>query len=258
MIPEKRRYNIVDYIKEKKTVTISEISNEFNISEITVRRDFDKLSQKGLIKKSYGGATIANDFLPEPVFLRRISENKDEKRRIAKEAVKRITDNSTVLLESGSTCLEIAKVLPQNKNIKIVATAPHIINVLCNLKRSKDSDGEILCCGGIWKKEPDIFIGPQAEDFFDSIKVDIAFFGIVALSLKDGWMVPNLFEAQLTKKITSCAGKIIAVTDHTKFDKISFSKIGPINLIDEIITDSGLDEEIYKKYTKAGVKITIC
>ncbi|PIU29432.1 MAG: hypothetical protein COT09_00845 [Candidatus Hydromicrobium americanum] len=258
MIPEERRNKIVEYISSKGTVTIPEISKKFEIAEITVRRDFDTLSKLGVIKKVYGGAAIKSNFFQEPFFLERINDNREEKRRIAAEAVKRISDNSTILLESGTTCLELARLLGQKKNINVVTAAPHIVNILCNLKRENKFNGEILCCGGVWRGEPDdIFIGSQAINFFDSIRIGTAFFGIVAINLKDGWMAPSSFEAELTKKIVSLAEKVIGITHHSKFNRISFTKIGLVSLFDEIITDTGLSKEDIEKYQKE-VKITIC
>jgi len=258
MIPEERRNKIVDYIKLKKTATISEISNKFDISEITVRRDLDKLSKQGIIKKVYGGAAVSDSFSREPILFRRMHEYIDEKKRIADEAIKRISDGDTILIESGSTCLTLVNNLPQRSNINVITAAPHIVNALSNLRRDSKFNGEVLCCGGIWRGDPDdIFVGPQAINFFDSIKIRIAFFGIVAINLIDGWMAPSVFEAELTKKIISSSEKVIGVTHHSKFNRISFTKIDPVGLFDEIITDSGLGKEDLKKYQKV-VKITLC
>ena len=256
MIPEERRNKIVEYIRLKVTATIPEISEKFKIAEITVRRDFDTLSKLGVIKKVYGGATIKSNFFQEPIFLKRINDNREEKRRIAAEAIKRISDNSTILLESGTTCLELAKLLGQKKNINVVTAAPHIVNILCDLKRENKFYGEVLCCGGIWRGDPDdLFVGSQAINFFDNIRISIAFFGILAMNLKDGWMAPSSFEAELTKKIVSSSEKVIGITDHTKFNRISFTKIGPISLFEEIITDTGVSKQDLRNY-RAKVEVT--
>ena len=258
MIPEERRNKIVEYIRSKGTATIPEISIKFEIAEITVRRDFDTLSKLGVIKKVYGGAAIKNNFFHELFFLERINDNREEKERIAAEAAKRIYNNSTILIESGTTCLELVKLLEQKKNINVITAAPHIVNMLCKLKRENKFSGEVLCCGGIWRGEPDdLFVGSQAINFFDSIRISIAFFGIVAINLEDGWMAPSSFEAELTKKIISSSKKVIGITHHSKFNRISFTKIGPVSLFDEIITNTELSKEDLEKYQKV-VKITIC
>ncbi len=257
MIPEERRLNIVNYMKEKKTATIGEISKNFNISEITVRRDFGKLSKQGVIKKVYGGASIVETIRGEPLLLQRMSENLHEKRRIAEEASKRISDGNIILIEAGSTCLELIKKIKDKKNIKVITAAPHIINALIDLKRNSEFNGEILCCGGIWQGgSDDFFVGPYAEKFFDEIKIDISFFGIFAIDLIDGWTTPNVFEAEMTKKVIKSSKQIIGITDHTKFNRTCFTKIGNIELLNEIITDSGISKEDLSSYG-TRVKITV-
>ena len=258
MIPQVRRNKILEYINKKKTVTINELVTEFNISEVTIRRDLAILSAENHIVKVYGGASIRDFPIREPVFLQRIHENVNEKRKIAIEAEKRVSDGDIVLLESGSTCLELARHLNIKKDLKIITICPHILNTLCDLKRAGKLNGDILCCGGIWREEPDIFIGPQAIRFFDDLKINIAFFGLVALNLKDGWMGSNSFEAELTRKIISVSQKIIGITVSSKFDRVSLASIGPIELFDEIITDNRINKSIYKEYTDANIKITLC
>ena len=257
MIPEERRREIINFVRERVTTTISDISQTFKISEITVRRDLDRLSKEGFIRKVYGGVTIPNTLATEPIFLARINENIEEKRKIASEAIKRIEDGQTVLIESGTTCLELVKLLPQKKNLRVISTGPPLINALCSLKRQKLFDGEIICSGGIWREEPDIFIGPHAVEFFRHIRINVAFLGVVALNLEDGIMVSSQFEAELSKKIIACSKRVIALTDHTKFEKISFTKIGNLTLFDEIITDDGIDPKLLEKYRKARVNITV-
>ena len=256
MIPEERRNRILDEIQSSGTASISEISKKFNVSKITVRRDLDNLKKMSLIKKVYGGAAVLNNFFQEPSLSDRISVNRIEKKQIAIEAIKRISNNSTILLESGTTCLELAKLLEQKKNINVITAAPHIINTLCNLKRENRFTGEILCCGGIWRPESDdFFVGTQAINFFDGIRIDISFFGLCAINIKDGWMAPSSFEADLISKIVSASDKVIGITHHSKFQRISFTKVGPVNLFDEIITDKGISEQDLNNF-KDIVKIT--
>lgn len=88
MIPEARRNHILDYIRNKKTVTIKEISNKFEISEITVRRDFDILTKQKSLKKVYGGATISNSDISEPILAQRLRENLEEKKELQMKQLK--------------------------------------------------------------------------------------------------------------------------------------------------------------------------
>lgn len=256
MIPEIRRNQILDYISSKKTVTLREISDKFKISEVTARRDFNILSNQKSLKKVYGGVTIIDTDISEPILSKRLEENVEEKKRIASEAIKRISDGDIILIEAGTTCLELLKLLPLKKNLKVITAAPHILNALIDLNRKDLFDGDILCSGGFWQKDPDdFFAGPQALRFYEGLKIDIAFFGIFAIDFNDGWMSPNMFEVDLTLKIINNSKKVIGITDHSKFNKTGFSRIGPITLFDEIITDSVIKKEELNNYRKI-IKIT--
>lgn len=125
------------------------------------------------------------------------------------------------------------------------------------MSRKNEFNGDILCCGGLWQKDPDDFLaGPQTLKFFDGLKIDIAFFGIFAIDFKDGWSTPNIFEVDLTLKIINNSKKVIGITHHSKFNKTGFSRIGPISLFDEIITDSGFKTEDLNNY-QLETKMTI-
>ena len=258
MIPEERRQKISDYIKAEKTVSINQISKKFNISEITVRRDLDKLAKQRVINKVYGGATVGILYLKESSLFKRMQENVEIKKRIASEAFKRISENSTTIaMVAGSTTLELVKLLEQRGNINVVTVSPHILNALCDLKINNKFTGEIICAGGIWRSDPDdLFVGPHAISFFDDVRIEIAFLGLLAIDLEEGLMCNSTFEAELIRKIMSSSERVIGIGDHTKFNRTAFAKIGPIDLLDEIITDSKLDERIFTAFNKK-VKITL-
>jgi DeoR/GlpR family transcriptional regulator of sugar metabolism len=258
MIPEERRQKISDYIKAERTVSINQIGKKFNISEITIRRDLDKLSKQGAINKVYGGATIGNPYLKESSLYKRMKENVEIKKRIAFEAFKRISEKSTTIaMIAGSTTLELVKLLEQRGNINVVTVSPHILNALCDLKRQNKFNGEIICTGGIWRNDPDdLFVGMHAINFFDNVRIGVSFLGLLAIGLENGLMCNSTFEAELIKKIISASEIVIGICDHTKFGKTAFAQIGPINLLDEIITDKELDEKIFTSFNKK-VKITL-
>lgn len=257
MMPEKRRREIYNYINLNKTVTINEIGDHFNISVNTVRRDLVVLINQGLINKVYGGASKKELISQENSVSIRIRERTEEKYRIAHEAIKRIHNGDTIFLEAGSACLSLVKLLESKKSINVITTSPHILTALCDLKRINKLDGKIYCSGGIWLEEPhDMLIGPQAINFLESFRIEIAFVGFVALNPEDGWMVPTNEEAEIIKKVISISNKLVGITDSSKFGRRSLIKIGSLSLFNEIITDSNLDKKVLSKYS-SETKITL-
>lgn len=256
IIPEERRNNIVDFLNKNKTATIENLKDFFNVSEITIRRDLYLLEQKGLIEKVYGGARSKKQLVSEIIFLKQLNKMVDEKKRIAIECAKRIHDGMTVVIHGGSTCLEIAKNLNNKKNLKIVTCSPSIVSVLWDLSIKKYLGFDIYCPGGKLQISPYFFTGKHSAQFFNNINIDIAFIGVIALNIEEGFMTTKEDEAELLLAIINSSKKIIAPTDHSKFTKSAFIKVGSLKMIDEIITDCGLKDEIYNKFIKKNIIIT--
>ncbi|OQA21351.1 MAG: Glucitol operon repressor [Actinobacteria bacterium ADurb.Bin346] len=258
MYPEDRRAKILNYINSRDFTDVPQIAEKFKVSEITARRDLLILTKSGLINRVYGGVKSSPPAsAAEPVFTEHLKEFKEQKQQIAKEAIKYINDGDTVFLDSGSTLLELARLLPQKKNLKVITWGLHILDMLCDLARKGDFDGEILCCGGTWRKDPDLFIGPQSIRFFDDIIINKAFLGIIAVSLDFGWMGSSLIEVEATKKIMSISEKVIGLAVSGNFSKTAIARIGTLKSLPVVITDSGIDKRTIKQYKGKGLNIII-
>jgi len=255
-IPEKRRIDIRNLILQEKTVSVEKIAKAFNISPITVRRDLEKLQESGLIVKVHGGAIAKDDLMPEPVFKERINLFKEEKERIAAEAAKRINNGDSIIIESGSTCLKLVKHLINKNNLKIATAGISIAQELLELLNIKN-DFEVSVCGGLLRAGSNIYVGPHAVNFFNSINVNKSFIGAVAISVDKGLSTATQFDAELSKSIINSSKEVILLADSSKFETKSYINFMPLTEIDEIITDNKLDKKIVEKIKKLGVKITL-
>ncbi|GAH33225.1 unnamed protein product, partial [marine sediment metagenome] len=216
VIPNIRRGQILDYLSDKKakTASLAELYDYFNISVTTLRRDIDILTKENSIRKVHGGVVLKKEIDEEPLFSRRINKLREEKRRIAKEAITRVSDRDIIFLNCGTTCMEIAELINIKKNIKAITIAPHILNKLSYLNNNNNFSGEVMCSGGILRKDPsDIFVGPRAINFFNGMRITISFFGVLSISLEEGWMVSSFFEAEITKAVLEKSEKVIGVCD---------------------------------------------
>ena len=256
IIPEIRRNKIIEFIKINKTISLVELINEFNVSEITIRRDLSLLEKRGLIDKIYGGATKKPEQISEIRYLRQLSKMVNEKRRIAVECSKRIKDNYIILLHGGTTCLEIAKNISTKKNLTIITCFPPIIEHLWKESAHNKRSFDIFCPGGKLNIASNLFTGDHGQVFFDNIVIDLSFIGVIALNPFDGFMTTTKEEANLLKSIVKSSKKIIAPADHSKFSKTAFIKVGLLDDIDEIITDKGLSNEVINEFSKFNLKIT--
>jgi len=256
-IPERRRIEIRKLIEKENIVSVERLSELFGISPITVRRDLEKLQNEGYLKKVHGGAIAEQSFFEhEPIYSDHIKLFRAEKERIGKEASNRINDNDVVIIESGTTCLQVIHNLEDKKNLKIATAGIETANELWKLATIR-KDFEISVCGGIIRPQSNTYVGPHAISFFNNINADIAFIGAVAISLDKGMATATQFDAEITKSIIQCSKKIILLSDSSKFGKYSYINVTPLEILDEIITDSNLNEDIRKDIEKLNVKLTI-
>jgi len=255
-IPEKRRIEIRRLIQKERTVSIERISELFDISPITARRDLEKLQREGFLTKVHGGAIYRGMFESEPIFNERVKLFTEKKARIAKEAAKRINDGDAIIIESGSTCLGLVRYLIDKRNLKIATAGIPIADELWKLLRIK-KDFEVSVCGGIMRPESSIYVGPHAISFFEEINVDKAFISATAISLDKGISTATQYDAELTKSVVGSAREVILLSDSSKFETYSYINVMPIKKLDEIITDNKINPDILKKIKKIGVKVTL-
>lgn len=254
-LPEKRIIEIKELIKKEKTVSVERISQVFNISPLTVRRDLARLDSEGFLNKVHGGAVYRGILESEPVFNDRIKLYTEEKDRIAKEAAKRIDDNDTIILESGSTCLRVVNYLSDKKNLQVSTAGIPIAIELWRLMSFK-KDIEVSVSGGIVRPGSGIYLGPHAVSYFRSINVDKVFIGAVGVSPEKGITTATQYDSELVKSMVESAKKKILICDSSKFGVDSYVNVITLDKLDEIITDKNIDDLVLKKIKSMGVKIT--
>jgi len=257
-VPEKRRLEIKKIITENESISVSNLSKLFNVSEITVRRDLQKLEKDGFLDKVHGGA-IARSFKTEydPVYLEDIKLNKDKKESIAKEAVKEINDGDAVIIESGTTCLELVYNLANKRNLAIFTASVPIAYELWKVSLNRN-DLEVNICGGLIEAKSNTLIGSQATQFFQNINADIAFIGAVAISIDKGILTTHSqMDADVIRSIANNSKRRILLADSSKFKKRAHISILPLTIFNKIITDFGIDKDIADKIRNLGIELKI-
>ncbi len=251
LFAEERKTKIIEKLQTEESVKVADLSLEFNVSEATIRRDLQELEDKGLLYRTHGGAVLTEHTKFEPTFTEKEEKNLEEKERIGKLAASMIEDGDSIILDSGTTTLYIAKNITA-KNVTVVTNSLSIMYELGNRQ-----DVEVIGLGGSLRWETQAMVGPLTEDSLRNIWVDKVFLGANGVSLEQGITTPTLVEAQIKKIMANVGSKVILTTDSTKFEKVTFSKILDLEDIDMIITDKNLSEEILNSYQRAGVKIMV-
>jgi len=249
MFSMERKQIIEELIKQKASVEVNELATRFNVSESTIRRDLKEMETKGLLIRTHGGAMEVSRLNYEMSFREKEIENISDKQKIGEIAAAMIEDGDTIILDSGTTTLEIAKRI-RAKSVTVITNSIDIA-----LEISNKENIELIVAGGSLRQTTRAMVGPLAENVLKSFRVDKAFIGVNGISIKNGFTTPNFLEARLKKTIIEVAGKAIIVADRSKFNKVCFSIIGELKEASSIITTDVLEKEILNKFKELGVNI---
>ena len=252
MLMGTRQHEILKLLELNQQMTIGELAEKFNVSQMTIRRDLDQLQSEGKIQRSHGGAVKVKRFMGSN-YDQRASENKAEKLAIAKEAAKHIQDGMSIILDAGTTVAAMVDELEQFKGLKIITRDLHTALLLSNEERFGSFD--VYCTGGRLSKWAYSLDGIYAEKMLSSLTVDVAFLTCEAVSHAKGAMAwsPVLVGARQTAM--NAAGVNILLADSTKFSYNSLAIFAGLDAFDEIITDDGLDEDELEVYRTAGYAV---
>jgi DeoR family fructose operon transcriptional repressor len=249
MFSMERKQRIEELIKQNTSVAVNDLAIEFNASESTIRRDLKEMEASGLLIRTHGGAMEVSKLDYEMSFREKEIENISDKQEIAEIAAAMIEDGDTIILDSGTTTLEIAKRITA-KSVTVITNSIDIA-----LEISNKENIELIVAGGSLRHTTRAMIGPLAENVFRNFRVDKAFIGVNGISIKHGFTTPNFLEAQLKKSIIEVARKKIIVADKSKFNKVCFSIIGELKEASSIVTSKDLEKEMLIKFKELGVDI---
>ncbi|MGE4282387.1 MAG: DeoR/GlpR family DNA-binding transcription regulator [Clostridia bacterium] len=251
MLAINRQEKILKLLNDKGFVKVSELSRLFDVSEETIRRDMEKLDKQGLLQKIHGGATLVGEVNDVPPVSQRKEINMDSKRAIAEEAIKFINPGDSFILDSGTTTLIMAQLLPDIE-VSVITNDINIAYELSNRERIN-----LILTGGTQRKGSYSLVGPETESFFDAYNVQKLFLSASGIRLEQGLTVSNPLEAHIKKKAMSSAQEIFCLADSTKFGKSALVTFAAIHSIHRFITDSSVGGKYRKYFQETGIDLII-
>jgi len=247
-----RRVYIIDKLNSSGQVDVSTLSRELEVSEVTIRNDLEKLQEKNVLIRARGGAIKLDRVSTDFSISDKNKQHSKEKKRIGAAAAQFILDRETIILDSGTTTMEIVKNLPKSISLTVISNALNIANQL-----SEHPDVNLIMPGGILRKKSLSLVGSGAEESFKNFYCDKLFLAVDGIDPVYGLSTPNLEEAQINRVMISISKEVIVVTDSSKFHKRCMAFICPINKIDMVITDAGILPEDQQKLESVGVKVVV-
>ncbi len=247
-----RQKKIYDYIYRNGFASAEDLAEKFGTSAITIRRDFISMESERLLNRVHGGAVLSGDMLVDTHVQSRLNQHVEEKKKIAALAASLVRQNDTLFLDAGSSCLFLAELLPENRNITVIT---HSLNNI-DLLRGKTGI-RLICPGGEYDEKLGAFVGGITEEKLNSFHVDRSFVGAVAVSPETGCAINNITESNIKKTFISHARESYVLVDSSKFTAHAFYSIIPIADVRSIITDGSITEELVTDYKERGVEILV-
>lgn len=249
--PERQK-QILSLLARQGRLSVTEIVEQFSISEATARRDLESLASQGKVQRVHGGVIAVEQAPPELPILQREGEQAVEKSMIGQAAAELVNDGETVFLGSGTTVLETAKNLRERKNLTVITNSLPVLNALAGIKEIT-----VVSLGGQLRESELSFIGHITEQALAEVRVDKVVMGARGLSLEHGLTNDYLQETLTDRAILKIGHEVILVADHSKVNRVSTALLAPLSSMNTFVTDSKADKKFIQALKKQNIKVVI-
>jgi DeoR family transcriptional regulator, aga operon transcriptional repressor len=249
-----RRQKIVSMIQDRGSVQVVALASQFDVSTQTIRKDLYYLEGRGVATRCYGGAISSQSvgLIAETAVEAKRSLRATEKERIGRMAAALVEPGDSIILDSGTTTAQIARFLPDSEDIVVVTNDAEVLTQLMSKEKI-----QIVVLGGALRRKNRAFYGAQAVAALESLHVDKLFLGVDGFDLKKGITTHYEAEAVLNRKMASISGKVIAVTDASKFGRTCLHRIIGIDEVDMLITDATAPADFIAASEALGCRVKV-
>ena len=252
LMKKQRQDEIVRMLTENRMLKAGGLMEHFGVSVETIRRDLEELEREGYLTRTHGGAVTKAMHGLEPSYTFREVKNYAQKIAIGREAAKLVEDGETIIIDLGTTTLEMAKFLHKRKNLTVFTNAVQIA-----IELVKNPEIKVILIGGNLRPGELATSGFLAEDIVDHFYVDKAFLGIGGLTLEMGIGDYKMDEGNLRRHFVKHAQKVIALADYSKLGVKTLNRTCGIERVDVLVTDEDADKKILSALRKKNVKVIV-
>ena len=251
LLPADRLQVIADFIRERGSVRSRDLVQALGVTDETIRRDLARLAEQGLVRRAHGGAlAIRPSDETDTAF--RLREHAVEKAAIGRRAAELVADGSSIILDSGTTTLGLARALRGKQNLVVVTTAvTNAIELVGNPTMS------VIMTGGMIRPSTFGASGQLAAATLRGLHVDQAFLAIHSVSVAGGLTYPSFEEVDAKRAMIEAAAEVILLADHSKFGRQALVRVAPITAVQRIITTAGIDPDEAAAIRDLGIDLII-
>ena len=248
MLTDERRALILDRLRSQGRVLAADLTAELDVSSDTIRRDLRELDDAGLLRRVHGGALPRHgDAAPFEARARRAPEAKAS---IARRAAECVRDGQLVVLDGGTTTLEVARTLRDDLRARVITTSPPIALELA------DHPGlEVTVVGGTLRPNSLVTVGAAPVEAFRLIRPDVVFLGVCGLHPEIGVTTSDLEERDVKAAMIEGAAGVIALADHDKLGTAMSAVVAPLSAVTCLVTDAEADDEALAPYRSLGIEV---
>ncbi|WP_339918748.1 DeoR/GlpR family DNA-binding transcription regulator [uncultured Flavobacterium sp.] len=251
-IINRRQEDILKELDQKGYVNVVDLCETHNVSTVTIRKDLNFLENEKLLHRTHGGASKQ----PIYAFERDVSDKEalqvEQKKQIALEALKYISNNDYIILGSGSNIHYLSRIITGFNKLTVLTPSLKVSLELC-----KEPSIDTIQLGGDIRNSSTSAVGPIAEAILGQFSCNKLFLGTDGVHLEFGLSTSNALEAHLNQAMIEVAEKVIVLADSTKMNIRGFGKICNLNKIDVLITDDGIDPETKTKLEEIGINVVV-
>lgn len=246
-----RRTRILDMIAAQRTVKVSQLTKEFDVSIETVRRDLEYLERHGHLQRVYGGAVLSNLYGQEPVYEHRETARFPQKRAIGARAAQLLDDGDTLFVDVGTTTLEVVKCLQSKKDVTVITNASLIAQA------AVAAGCRVVMLGGEMRRGELSVSGFLCDAGLQYFHANKAVLGVGGITLSGGVTDYHAEEANVRRTMIRRADRIIAVADSSKFGVTAMNEICPVEKLDFLVTDWTLPAKVAAQYAEKGPQLVV-
>lgn len=247
-----RHHAILEILKQRGSVPVSDLSEILKVSSVTIRKDLNLLEEKKMLYRTHGSAILINPYINNRHVNEKEKLNPEEKQAIAKQAASLIMPNDSIIIASGTTMFFLAREIHPAEHLTVITSSITVTEILA---REKNID--IVQLGGLVRNSSVSVVSEYAEQMLENFSCSKLFIGVDGIDLNYGLTTTNLMEANLNRCMIKAALKTIVLTDSSKFGRRGFGKICGLETIDQVITDDKVPQSAVKGLEEMGIEITI-
>lgn len=245
-----RKAEILDLLREQQSTSLQDLADAMHTSLSTVRRDLEEMVAEGLVRRKFGSVAMAAAPGDETPFALRATLNQAEKKRIARAALELIKNGDTIYISSGTTTLELARLLPGQRRVTVITNALRVANLLV------DQPGiDLMLLGGALRPDEQTMHGPLTEWGTQQFRAQSMFYGVEAISARHGLTHSQVVEVNTDRAIAQMVNQVIVLADHTKFERVAPVSVLPLASIHIVITGHELESALVEELQSGGIKV---